>query len=431
MKYRKIHSILFSLALALAMIPLSAFAAAEDVLESAPAMPLAEEEQETDSAENAGAAVPYLPYSYYEKGDNISDIEEYYAPWLTKEEEERIRRFMADPNLIRNAPDCVNITENVAVGVYTLDPKDFDGETFHVILPGYRMTDEMLLSLLAAFNRLGIPFDPDLLNARNCTRGYLENRSFSYEESERAKAIQRQVHRGMITKDSIPAGTFCQTVTVAADPEQAWGPFDNTPLRFVRYPYRSMTDDELAAYVLTTESAWETDPAAVEKLALDRVRSFLDVPLALTVTNEQMSVNPDGSKMYMNDFLIPYTDGITGRPASPAGKPMQILVCQLQPAGSDELKLVYIYVFYYFDNSGYDGEWPEFSREEWIAMGRKEAEGIFRDLPEMEWDLADPESEEDNTVQVGAQSEGLDVDVQLHRWDGGCDVCFFSFGYAP
>ena len=32
MKYRKIHSILFSLALALAMIPLSAFAAAEDVL---------------------------------------------------------------------------------------------------------------------------------------------------------------------------------------------------------------------------------------------------------------------------------------------------------------------------------------------------------------------------------------------------------------
>ena len=294
-----------------------------------------------------------------------------------------------------------------------------------------RMTDEMLLSLLAAFNRLGIPFDPDLLNARNCTRGYLENRSFSYEESERAKAIQRQVHRGMITKDSIPAGTFCQTVTVAADPEQAWGPFDNTLLRFVRYPYRSMTDDELAAYVLTTESAWETDPAAVEKLALDRVRSFLDVPLALTVTNEQMSVNPDGSKMYMNDFLIPYTDGITGRPASPAGKPMQILVCQLQPAGSDELKLVYIYVFYYFDNSGYDGEWPEFSREEWIAMGRREAEGIFRDLPEMEWDLADPESEEDNTVQVGAQSEGLYVDVQLHRWDGGCDVCFFSFGHAP
>ena len=49
MKYRKIHSILFSLALALAMIPLSAFAAAEDVLESAPAMPLAEEEQETGS----------------------------------------------------------------------------------------------------------------------------------------------------------------------------------------------------------------------------------------------------------------------------------------------------------------------------------------------------------------------------------------------
>ena len=144
-----------------------------------------------------------------------------------------------------------------------------------------------------------------------------------------------------------------------------------------------------------------------------------------------MSVNPDGSKVYMNDFLIPYTDGITGRPASPAGKPMQILVCQLQPAGSDELKLVYIYVFYYFDNSGYDGEWPEFSREEWIAMGRKEAEGIFRDLPEMEWDLADPESEEDNTGQVGAQSEGLYVDVQLHRWDGGCDVCFFSFGHAP
>ena len=40
---------------------------------------------------------------------------------------------------------------------------------------------------------------------------------------------------------------------------------------------------------------------------------------------------------------------------------------------------------------------------------------MIRDLPEMEWDLADPKSEEDNTVQVGAQSEGLYVDVQLHR----------------
>ena len=143
MKYRKIHSILFSLTLALAMIPLSAFAAAEDVLESAPAMPLTEDAQETDTAENAEASVPYLPYSYYEKGDVIPETEEYYVPWLTKEEEKRIRRFMADPDLLRNAPDCVNITENVAVGVYTLDPKDFDGETFHVILPGYRMTDEI------------------------------------------------------------------------------------------------------------------------------------------------------------------------------------------------------------------------------------------------------------------------------------------------
>ena len=431
MKHRKITAIMVSLILALAMLPFAAFATGEDVLESAPAMPLAEEAQETEPAEDEGASVPYLPYCYYERDSEVSEIDEYYVPWLTKEEEERIRSFMADleagKDLTRNVPDCVNITENVAVGVYTLDPKEFDGETFHVILPGYRMTDEMLLSLLAAFNRLGISFDPNLLNARNCTRGTLGNRSLSYEENERLKTIQRQVHRGMITKDSVPAGTSCWTAELARDPEQVLSPFDNIPMRFFRYPYRSMTDDELAAYVLTTESAWEMDPAAVEKLALDRARSCLNVPLAMTVINEQMSMQEDGTKLYVHNFEIPYTDGITGRLSTPSGEPTEIIVCQTQEAGSDELTLKYIYVFYDFDTSGYDEEWPELSREEWIARGRKAAEGIFRGLPEMEWDLAEPENEEDNYADVTASSEELNVDVMMHRWNGLCNVCFFSF----
>ena len=431
MKHRKMISILFSLVLALAMLPLAAYATGEDVLEAAPAMPLAEEAQETEPAEDEGASVPYLPYCYYERDSEVSEIDEYYVPWLTREEEERIRSFMADleagKDLTRNIPDCVNITENVAVGVYTVDPKEFDGETFHVILPGYRMTDEMLLSLLAAFNRLEIPFDPNLLNARNCTRGTLENRSLSYEENERLKTIQRQVHRGMITKDSVPAGTYCWTAELARDPEQVWSPFDNVPVRFFRYPYRSMTDDELAAYVLTTESAWETEPAAAEKLALDRVRSFLNVPLALTATNEQMSVQQDETKMYVHTFEISYSDGITGRTVAPHGEPTEIMVCQTQAAGSDELILRYFYIFYDFDTSGYDEEWPEYSREEWIARGREAAAKIFRGLPELEWELAEPENEEDNYVDVTASSEELYADVMMLRWDGCCSVCLFSF----
>ena len=50
MKYGKTMTILFSLFLALAMIPLAAFATGEDILESAPEVPLPDEAPEAEGA---------------------------------------------------------------------------------------------------------------------------------------------------------------------------------------------------------------------------------------------------------------------------------------------------------------------------------------------------------------------------------------------
>ena len=100
------------------------------------------------------------------------------------------------------------------IGVYPLNPEDYDGETFYVRLPQYQpLTDEQIRSLISAFNELGIPFDPDSLGSRNCSRrdeNYVqdyESRPISEEEEQRLEIIRTLVRQGVLTKDSIPAGT--------------------------------------------------------------------------------------------------------------------------------------------------------------------------------------------------------------------------------
>ena len=437
MKHGKTMTILFSLFLALAMIPLAAFATGEDILESAPEVPLPDEAQEAETAADEAAYIPYLPYEgqyfFVSYGtEDASDLEQYYLPRLTEEEAERARRFLAETEAGKNpewnGPDCLDQAEDVTVGVYTLDPKDYHGETFYVILPTYRMTDDMLLSLIHAFSRLGISFDPDLLNYRNCCRGYDQTRFLSYEESVRMQTIRHQVRRGMITRDSIPAAT----ASLVIRKEKNFGPsFD----RFFLYPYRSMTDEELAVCAIEEEGAWEIDPVAVEKQALECISDRLDAPLALAMEEEELYLHSDGSRYYAIRFSVPHTDGITGRQDRPAGKPYAIRVGMTQHRGSGQLKPDMILIYFeqdYSENStqwpdlsGEVWKWPDLSDEEWQAEASKWAKESFLKLSEEEmpqW-MMDPLDPQDSLVTLYAFVKGMRINLTLYRWNHACESC--------
>ena len=437
MKHRKISSILFSLALALAMVPLAAFATGEDVLEAAPAVTLPGEMPEEETAADEDALIPYLPYEgqYYFVSygtEDASDLEQYYQPRLTEEEAERARRFLAEmeagKNPEWNGPDCLDQTENVTVGVYPLDPEDYHGETFYVILPTYRMTDDMLRSLIHAFSRLGIRFDPDLLNYRNCCRGYDQTRFLSYEETIRMQIIRYQVRRGMITRDSVPAGTACRVIRK----EKNFGPsFDRISL----YPYRSMTDEELAAFAIEEEGVWEIDPVTVEKLALEFISDRLDAPLALVTTDGNMYLHSDGSRYYTMEFQVPHTDGITGRPNRPAGKPYAIHVGLTQVRGSGQLKPDTILIYFeqdysedgtqWPDQSGDEWKWPDLSDGEWQAEACKWVGESFLKLSGEEmpqWQVT-PMDSRDSQVDLYVFVKGMRIDLILNRGNHACQFC--------
>ena len=65
------------------------------------------------------------------------------------------------------------------------------------------------------------------------------------------------------------------------------------------YPYRRMTDDELAAFALVRESRWEDDPDEVEKTAREFASAILDLPLSMKLKEASRSV-------------VAYSDTVTG-----------------------------------------------------------------------------------------------------------------------
>lgn len=392
----------------LALMPAAAFATGEDVLEPAPALDLPDAAEETVNAANTAAEVPYLPYAYLDEGrsDNYPEEKRYNLPRLTEEEAARAARLAAemkeDGKLSGNVPDCLNRKEDVAVGVYALNPEDFDGETFYVILPDSRLSDDMLRSVIAAFDRLGIPFDPVVLNGRNCIRGTPygnANRGLSYEESERMKTIRQQVHRGMIDPASVQISSGCLYADLV---ETADTYFSSEPVRFCIYPYRSMTDGELAAFAFVTEGVWDIDPALIEKQAMAQIRARVNVPLALEAEDEQMVRKADGTRIYQNRFTVSYLDDFS-RPVYPDGKPGRITVWQEQAPDENEAKASHIWIEYYVSESaGTDG--PEYSEEDWKEAARQRAKEILR-LPEeqlpAEWEVVPPETE-DTLIAVSA-----------------------------
>ena len=229
---KRIWTSLLAVMLALALLPLSALAVTENVLETAPEVtptvmvteevrateeiPAAEEtEAEESAAAEASSArdveeySPYMPYEQYlPVRGTTPEAEQYKLPRMSDRELDRYKELLgqvSDGSLsLEGVSSCVNRKDidETSVGVYTLDPEDFAGETFYVILPyDRRMMDQQILSLIASFKELGISFDPDSLNERNCTRMAYSGgtRFLSREEESRKATLQALISRGLLT----------------------------------------------------------------------------------------------------------------------------------------------------------------------------------------------------------------------------------------
>ena len=265
----------------------------------------------------APSPVPFAPYAAQEQEDySPESLEAYYAesapgspayPGLTKEEQTRACALMGDYAAgLRPAEDVLNKTEDVLVGVYSLNPADYDGERVYVILPGLPLTDEQLLSIVDAYARLGLTFDPAGLSCRNCMRGgglectraptrsEMSRRSLLYEQYKRQglrpehdfTPLPEDDGLGEIQLQREPAGAKQQQ-------EKAFCGLEHFTFR----PYREQTDEEILRFVqghYAVEGEEAIDYARLERLARAELTRLLNAPLSIVRTSDSVEVNEAG-----------------------------------------------------------------------------------------------------------------------------------------
>ena len=307
-KNRKSWIMVIALVLAIVLLPLNALALTENTLEPAP------ENAETVQAASKWQYLPAAgkPWNRKELSADetvdpaFSGTAMFTRPWMSDLELARTRRMMeqvAAGEAAYTGRSIVNAAWNsdTGVGVYPLNPADYDGETFYVLLPqDMPLADNQILALIAAFDELGIPFDPDSLGGRNCHRDTTDgSRDLTMEEQQRLETIRTLVRRGILTGKNVPEGTTDCCIPMTMGNSDDW---------FFLYPYRSMTDDELTLLALHTDSRWEDDPLELEQMAKDAVRSFCPQVRDLTAWNVSR-IAPFGD-FTEGQYLVLYTIGL-------------------------------------------------------------------------------------------------------------------------
>ncbi len=274
------------------LLPVSAWAVTEGVVEDAPQVEI---EAMTESPE-----ISYLPdESYYAgygdwfpawenaeewvesrfDGECYHDVEQ--RPRMTAGEAARAEKLLADyqaGKIIYAGENALNKMEDVIVGVYALDPKDYAGEKTFVILPGPCMTDGQILAVIDAFNQLGLMFDPHALSAKNCARGggIEANRFLTEEERARYQNLARLIEHGLLDVAHIDAD-------LALQPKLDSRYFCGLPDFTIR-PYRAATDEEFVAMLVDLgyhDMTGEIDYDAIEKESRALLNSRLGTPLSM------------------------------------------------------------------------------------------------------------------------------------------------------
>ena len=222
-------------------------------------------------------------------GECYNDVEQ--RPRMTAGDAARAEKLLADykaDKTIYKGENILNKKENVIVGVYGLNPEDFDGEAAYVILPGPCMTDEQILAVIDAYDQLGLTFDPAKLNARNCARGggIETNRFLNEEERTRHRNLVALIEHGLLDISGVNTE---KALNVRLDSRY----FCNLPDFTIR-PYRSVTDEEFVVLLVDQgyhDKTGEADYASIEKES----RAILNGRLGAALSMELSQIYLEGS----------------------------------------------------------------------------------------------------------------------------------------
>lgn len=143
-----------------------------------------------------------------------------------------------------------------------INPDDFDGESWYLMLPARELTEDELLAVFDAFDLINQPFDPDAINIRNCCRGLAYNRALRTEEIERLDRLNQLVRNDLIPQN-INFDSSRNLVICCVTGERL----------FLR-PYSSMKDEELLQEINISNQ--DADREAINKTAERKAREMLN-----------------------------------------------------------------------------------------------------------------------------------------------------------
>ena len=357
----------------------------------------------------------------------VYDRDGYSYPWLTDLELVKFREYQAalkDGEIGYAGESIINPSTVTSddVAVFTLDPDEFCGESYYVFLPdSSSVTDTQLVALAAAFEDLGIDFDPDSLNDRNCCRhcNVLETRILTDEENSRMEEIKNRIRCGQLTKEDIPEGT--QILTVEKRTLRTWGLDRKT---FLFYPYRRMTDDELALFALEDEEVWDVNPDELKAAALKDAGELINLPRSVheyepCTSRELMQIKgepylPRSSAVYQytSQFYFEGYDGFYDRIHC------NMDVVQMQEIGS-AAETVDSHLWYGYYSTFSDSDYPESHEAEWLAAAQNWAGQVLRlpeDVLQDGWTVSyQMEDYGSNLVQLKLVTEEYEICVWVYQ----------------
>lgn len=255
--------------------------------------------------------------SYYKLDLHGNPLEgqpqEMQFPGLWPEEKARLPAIQATYDAGQRPQESIlNKVEDVRVGVYTLNPEDYEGQQHYLLLPIRALTDEELLQIIDAYAQLNLVFDGDSLSFRNCMRGGgVESSRFMQEDEQQRLALLASLYRRQSLKpDSpftpLPGDDGVGEVGLYRD--------DYAGLESFRFtPYRPMTDEELLRMVAERAGGQEAAPseyAQYERQMRAELQRLFNAPLALELTNEEMGYASDNSifldkvRVYKATFVL-------------------------------------------------------------------------------------------------------------------------------
>ena len=357
----------------------------------------------------------------------VHDRDGYSYPWLTDLELVKFREFqtaLKDGEIGYAGESIINPTTvtDDDVAVFTLDSNDFCGESYYVFLPdSSSVTDTQMVALAAAFEELGIDFDPDSLNDRNCCRhcNVLETRILTDEENSRMETIKDWIRRGQLTKEDVPEDT--QVLTVEKRTMRGWGLDRKT---FLFYPYRRMTDDELALFALADEEAWDVDPDELKTAALKDAGELINLPRSVheyepCISRELMQIKGDtylprsnAVYKYTSQFYFEGYDGFYDRIHC------NMDIVQMQEIGSTA-ETAGIHLWYGYYSTFSDSDYPESHEAEWLAAAQNWAGQVLRlpaDVLQDGWTVSyQMENYGSNLVQLKLVTEEYEICVWVYQ----------------